>query len=279
MSAKLITPFEIPNDFEYFRSNSDFERKYLISLNLKIVPQGKYFGWFKNYFNLCYIAKFDRIDEEPNLENLKRIGFGHGLVIWIPWRRKNIPKGWHYLPVSTHIRCSGFSVLDREYYWEKWSERGRRSRKKFLSNPKLVIKEVKDDLFYREFINSNLKRYLRKGLGKFYKEVNLIDSQKIKNWLCFNGDYILGGLAVLKYNNYSNVHLVSFLNKGGRKLQVGTGLIDKWFFESQRQGLKYLNFDYLGDKKDPRDWKGYSDFKKNFIDYIFCINKSYFKIL
>lgn len=83
----------------------------------------------------------------------------------------------------------------------------------------------------------------------------------------------------MHYNEQSSVHLVSFLTEQGKKHQAGTGLIDHWFQESLKQGVKYINFDHLKDKYMTRDQQGYTDFKENFMDYKVVFSDAYFKIL
>lgn len=79
-----ITGKDLPKDHPYYRSNSIAYRKYLEICGLRTVPTQKGFGWLKNVGGLFDIAKFERLEEEPDIENLKANGFGSGFVIWIP---------------------------------------------------------------------------------------------------------------------------------------------------------------------------------------------------
>lgn len=105
-----------------------------------------------------------------------------------------------------------------------------------------------------------------------------IDSSKIRQWLSYDVDgKVTGGLAVHDFCDTHSVHLVAFTDPRAYHSQPGTGLIDRWFSESSDMGLQYLSFDQLRNRHGPRDQKGYTEFKENFLSARLSFPKAYFK--
>ena len=90
---------------------------------------------------------------------------------------------------------------------------------------------------------------------------------------------IVAGLAVLNYCGNSSVHLVAFTGPDAKAIQAGTGLIDRWFDDSYKKGIRYVNFDHLRDASMTHDQQGYTDFKKNFMEYSLTYPDSYFQFV
>ncbi|MBW7954630.1 hypothetical protein H3C61_02355 [Candidatus Gracilibacteria bacterium] len=271
----------LPLDHGYYRTISPVYEKYLTTCNLKIQKlNNNKFGWIKNIFGLFQIAKFERVDEEPNIEELKKNGFKHGIVIWIPYTRCKNPTGWKNLWLNSHFTTTGFSIIENEFYYKKWKERAIRARKKFLNNSDLRIELVDTDIFQKYYKEAKISQPYKYDFMKYHKTISSFDKQKdIKNMICFYNGQVVAGLSVIDYNNNSSAHLVSFLTNEGKTLQAGTGLIDFWFKNSFKNGLKYINFDHLKDKYMGKDQQGYTDFKENFMDYKVLFEDSYFKII
>lgn len=85
------------------------------------------------------------------------------------------------------------------------------------------------------FLQAKVRVPLRRDFAKFYQDISQYAGQDIGNYLCYKGDEILGGLSVIFYSDTSSVHLLSFLPDTGKKLQVGTGLIDHWYMQAHRR--------------------------------------------
>ena len=45
-----------------------------------------------------------------------------------------------------------------------------------------------------------------------------------------------------------STHLVAFTAQERKPVQAGTGLIDYWYADSLKKGLKYIDYDHLRDK-------------------------------
>jgi len=195
------------------------------------------------------LVKFERVDTEPTKESLKAHGFVRGVVIWIPFRRTDIPKGWRKLAVGTHFTRTGFTRIEDHEYYKKWNERARRARKKFLSNnpEEIQIRLVDDKTFVEAFRKVKVKHLFKSDYIKYYQAMISSGKDSIRSYVCYQGDTPISGLAVHDYTPNSTVHLVAFTSKEANPIQAGTGLIDRWFSDSIDRGIEYINFDHLRD--------------------------------
>lgn len=206
------------------------------------------------------------------------MGFGPGFVIWIPARRDEVPKGWRNMWLRSHFTQSGFTVIDSPDYQKKWNERSRRARKKFLASG-ASIDVVSDFEFMDAFRNTPVKHLYKKDYIKYYRTMAAIAPNDVKSYVARHDGKIVAGLAVLNYAGNSSAHLVAFTGPDAKAIQAGTGLIDRWFADSYANGVKYVNFDHLRDSSMTHDQQGYTDFKKNFMEYSLSYPDSYFKFV
>lgn len=277
----LLELKDLPKNHKYYRSSSNLYKKYLEKCKLKTIKlTNREFGWMKKILWLFYVAKFERVDSEPDIKLLKKNWFTHGIVIWVPYSRQEIPVWWKKLYLNSHFTTNWFSEINNEFYYKKWKERSKRARKKFLENKDLEIKLVDKDTFQEIYGETKISQPFKKSFMKYHKDISSLDDKnEIKNMVCFYKGKAIAWLAVINYNWNSSAHLVSFLSKEWKKLQAWTGLIDFWFKSSLENGIKYINFDHLRDKYMWRDQQWYTNFKENFIDYKVVFEKSYFKII
>lgn len=282
--TKLIPRSEIPEDCLYYRTSSPVYQEYLERYNsiyTMQVTSGQY-GWKKDLFGKhAGLVKYDRIDTEPDTEFLRGHGLQHGMIIWVPYRRTEIPEGWRSLWLSTHFTRTGFTVLDRgDEYYKKWNERARRARKKFLAQPDSIrIELVTPAVFIEAFRRVKIKHPYKSDYIRYYDSMSSIDPSSIRSYVCYLDDRPISGLAVHDYGGNSSVHLVAFTTQEAGPCQAGTGLIDRWFSDSLAQEVKYMSFDHLRDSVMMRDQQGYTDFKLNFIDYEVRFPDSYFRFV
>lgn len=278
----IIDKKDLPLDHGYYRTTSPVYKKYLgkCKLGTHDLPNHK-FGWVKRIFLWAMqIAKFERVNEEPDIKALKAAGFKRGIVIWIPYSRTDIPAGWKKLWLNSHFTTTGFSVVEDENYFKKWKERSRRARKKFLANPDVRIELVDTATFQKYYKESKISQPYKSSFVKYHESISSFDEKwDVKNMVCFYKDKVVAGLSVINYNGNSTAHLVSFLTNEGKTIQAGTWLFDYRFKMSLENGIKYVNFDHLRDKHMTSDQQGYTDFKENFMDYKVIFKESYFKFV
>lgn len=273
---------EFPTDHLYYRTSSKSYQKYLEDYKTVTIPVngGKQFGWMKWPNSWFRIIKFERIDEEPDIERLKKeYGVKHAWVIWIPSARAEIPRWWRNLWLTSHFVTTGIVALDKPDYWTSWSERARRARKKY---PKMgvEIKTVDPVEFVEGFKATPTKHGFKKDYIKFYTHITKINPQNTRSYVAYYDGKIIAWLAVHDYNDEkSSVHLVAYTNRKYYNTQAGTWLIDRWYEDSYKMWVKYIDFDRLREKMWPPDQKWYTEFKENFIQYKFNFKKSYFKFI
>lgn len=180
--------------------------------------------------------------------------------------------------IRSHFMSSGFTVVDSAEYFKKWNERSRRARKKFLASGAEVL-EVSDDEFVEAFRSTPVKHLYKKDYVKYYRTMSAIAPNDVKSYVVKHEGEIVAGLAVLNYAGNSSVHLVAFTDPSAKAIQAGTGLIDRWFSDSYANGVRYVNFDHLRDSSMTHDQQGYTDFKKNFMEYSLSYPDAYFKFV
>jgi|GEM_PF-1045783 len=279
----IIERYDYPTDHPYYRTNSAVYNTYLsqyCGIRTISLEEGRRFGWIKNIIGKhIQLAKFERIDTEPTRELLVPHGWTRGMVIWVPFQRRDIPPGWRRLAVNTHFTRTGFTEITDEKYHKKWNERAQRARKKFLAHSDIRIESVDPEVFIRAFSSTKVRHLFKSDYVKYYRKLTTIDASSVRSYLCYHGDQPIAGLAVHDYNGNSSVHLVAFTSNEARPYQAGTGLIDRWFAESVRMGIRYINFDHLRDSSMTRDQQGYTDFKMNFVESECYFRDSYFRFM
>lgn len=282
---KTLPKSEYPRDFFYHRTSAEIYRPYLEScgnittFDIENPPQ---FAWKKWLFwNKIHIIKYERTDIEPNIEKLKAEWAKHGMVTWIPYSQTDIPPGWRRLWATDHFQETSVNILD-ENYRTKWNDRSRRALKKYEKSG-AEVRSVDSDTFIEAFKKSHVKHWTYKLIkGDYinnYKRIRSFGPDKVRQWLVYNTDWkAVAGLACIDYLKNHSVHFVAFTDKESYPIQWGTALIDTWFQESLEKWIKYITFDQLRNPHWPKDQKGYTEFKENFIEHRLSFPKAYFKI-
>ncbi len=181
--------------------------------------------------------------------------------------------------IRSHFTASGFTIVDSEKYFEKWNERARRARKKFHSFKDVEVVELSEEEFMEAFRTTQVGHGYKKDYIKYYRTIAAIAREDVVSYGVRYQGKIVAGLAVLNYCGNSSVHLVAFTGPDAKAIQAGTGLIDRWFSDSFQKGIRYVNFDHLRDASMTHDQQGYTDFKKNFMEYSLTYPDSYFKFV
>lgn len=177
------------------------------------------------------MVKYERIDVEPDIEWLKKkFSLKHAWIIWIPEKRVDIPKGWKRFLMQTHYVYANVTRLEPNY-WNKWNERAKRARKKFLSQTEVVIKQVKRDVFIEAFKKTPVGHMFKRDYISYYTQLTEVNEKSVRSYVAYYNKIPIAGLAVHDYHK-SSVHMVAFTHKKHYKLQAGTGIIDRWFADS-----------------------------------------------
>jgi len=220
------------------------------------------------------IASFLYTDIEPDVLSIKKAGFKHGIIFWVPLKSRFISNNtWMKCLTPSASKGRGVSLV-AENYQEKWSETARRDLKKFQSAPvEIVVSEENSFLYHLKYSVSDtgVQRVVRSLVKNFEKEV-------VKYWIAKekNGE-VLGGLAIIDYEN-SSYNVASYITKKGISICTGTGLVAQWYQYALENKIKYLNFGHMREKGDPRSWEGFSNFKRKFIDIKITLSSMFFSI-
>ena len=179
----LLSGAAVPPDFQYFRSSSSVYQKYLERGGLRTIKRENDFGWIKD-LGLFQIAKFERTDTPPDRELLRKHGFKHGLILWVPAHRDDVPEGWRELWIpGSHFSITGYAKLEEEYF-KKWNERARRARKKSISSG-VEIREVTQDIFIEAFSNTKVRHMFRADYIKYYRSMYESGPDSIRSFLAY----------------------------------------------------------------------------------------------
>ncbi len=293
---------QYPQDFYYHRTASSTYRAYLETCGLATfdIAYPPQYAWKKKIFgNWFWVIKNERIAYEPDIEQLKQAtGFKHAFVVWIPYGKVDIQKPWRRLWFTDHFEETGYSELIypessvwKDWGWQNpiqqklptpaylasWNDRSRRARKKFFASG-ATVKVVTAEEFAQGFRTTKVKHWYKSAYISYYKRMVSLDASKVRQWLAYNpAGKVIWGLAVHDFLGDHSVHLVAFTDQKSYDLQAGTGLMDMWFSNSYEQGYKYLSFDHLRNKNGPRDQRGYTAFKENFITAQLSFKEAYFR--
>ncbi|MCX6778896.1 MAG: hypothetical protein NTU97_01545 [Candidatus Magasanikbacteria bacterium] len=200
--------------------------------------------------------------EEPILEDFDHFRF----VCWQPLTRIDKPAGWHQ---DWLYMTSQYGVVElKDKNWEDWSNHAKRHRQRWLRDENYEMMETDLETFsaaYQKtnkvgkFLRTSFLKTIKLHLDNHFKDVGLFVARRKDN------KSIIGGLAVINYPDVSlSTHAISFITPEGLKTSVGTGVIDYWYEDCKKRGLKFLSFGLVWKPGDPAGWRGYSQFKKQF---------------
>ncbi len=207
-------------------------------------------------------------DSEPEIE----LTAHSRMVIWQPLSNRTRPSGWRRSWIQMNPRQHGFAdIAQKPEYWKDWASHAERHRRRWLKNERYEIVEVLFTEFSESFHRSGKHPKLR---GMFLERLKWRIAQNSTSIHLFAArdkqtKEIFAGLAVCDLPDVScSVHLTAFIHPDFEKTSVGTGLIDHWFRHCQAVGIRFPFFGIVWAPGDPADWKGYSNFKRQFNLYL-----------
>lgn len=264
--AVHISP--IPSDYYSFFQDQ-FHATFLQKRGWNIIGEPRFYtNVLRLPFKLCIVHAINT-DNEPNSDEIKKLGFRHGIIFWTQWGKRYISSPWKRCPTVLHVKGNGFCEVIPNYQ-EKWNKQTRWSLKKFKS---FAIKIIPGDaeLFLKGLQFSTLDKIKKKSIHSMIRGM----SHASPLYLVAEKDgEIFGGLACVSYSN-SIYYYAAYLTPNGRKVQTGTGLVDQLYQYAVRNKIKYINFGHIKQDGDPKSWQGFSDFKRNFIDQEIRLQNGY----
>lgn len=204
------------------------------------------------------------------------------LIVWQPLTITRT-KGWFTDSLSDKNNQHGFAILKEKEYWKEWSHHAQRHRTRFLKDDRFTIQKVDIDAFATAYhstrklgwlLRTGFIRVLRHHLERHPKDVHLFGVIEKRT------EKIVAGLAVIDYPDISqSFHTIAFIHPSVRHTSVGFGLIDHWYQYAREKGIRCLNFGLVWRKGNPRAWKGYSKFKRQFHLHLICYPQSLVKFV
>ncbi len=190
------------------------------------------------------------------------------VVIWQPVTKKSRPVGWHRSWIQMNPQQHGFGDIEgKTEYWSDWTDHAKRHRKKWLKDESYEIVEVPLEEFGKAYHASGKLPSMRKDFIKLLIRRIKTHGDDVHLFVARNKQtkQIISGLAVCDLPDVScSMHLVAFLHPKFEKTSAGVGLIDHWYKHCQTVGIRFPHFGLIWAPGDPRSWKGYSKFKRNF---------------
>jgi len=205
------------------------------------------------------------------------------LITWQPLGAVKKKERWFRLPFFGERRQLGVAKIENENYWQEWSLRARRQRKKWLEEKNFEMFETDINTFKTAYRGS-IKGGLILGIGFL----------RVLDWQIKHGNKyihlfvvrrssdqkIVAGLAVMDYPDVSeSCHTISFIKNEVRNTAIGVGMIDYWYGHCLKNNIQFPNFGRVWQKGDPHSWKGFSEFKQNFNIHQIIYDKPYYKII
>lgn len=267
----LLSRTEIPFDY-YDLWQSDAYASCMQKYGWRPVGARNRYGYAHTIGPFLY-AKYIFTDEEPRIEEVRDRAYRHGIISWTPWRRMNLPAGWRRLSPHffSHDWRQGVAIM-RQDYQSIWSQRARRNLKKFFSSDTIIQKGTREE-YCESFRKGLIPRSLK---GLVIQKIQRLPLKNLVFFLATHHTGVIGGLCVFQYDAIS-AHISSFLTPHGKDCNAGTGCIDAWMQWANSEQIKYLNFGGVWTPKDPKEWQGFSEFKRNFIDYEVGFHDAYYR--
>ena len=184
-----------------------------------------------------------------------------------------MPKGWHVLSRKTP-QVDGFAKLGAENYFETWSESARRYRRKwrdeFLDKTYSI-----EQISPKEFDSGYMQSSVGKKLKRLFPDLvarKLAAGVAVELWGARHkdsGEIVAGVATITSPTHRASYYLCGFILEKYADAPVMVGLMDHWYRRGLEANLQYLHFGRFWQKGDPKEWKGFSEFKSKFgLEYI-----------
>lgn len=257
--------------YDYWQS--DVYARYMARIGWPALGAVRSYGYARRIGPFVFL-KYILTDTEPEIASIRRAGYMHGMIYWAPWLRTDMPVGWHTLSQSMYVHDwrQGFGKVRPEYQ-AYWNVRARRNMRAFDKSGASIREGTRDE--YKKGLSHGLLARDLKWL--FSRKIDALQNELMVFFLVEHNGSIVGGLATLPYDTTS-AHISAFLTEEGKRVNAGTACIDAWYRYAIQNGIRYLHFGGVWSEKDPKEWHGFSEFKRNFIDAEFSFERAYWKL-
>jgi len=207
------------------------------------------------------------------------------LVNWQPLTTSQ-KNGWHRNFTSSRNHQYGIGIIteeNKDRYFKQWSSHAQRHREKWLRDERYKIVDVTLDEFVQAYHASKKIGWLMRNMfARFLKDYW---TQQRNNLRLFGArdmqtNEIVAGLAVVEFQDIAqSFHTVSFIHDKARKSSIGVGLIEHWYASGIEKGIRFFNFGIVWREGDPKSYKGYSKFKRQFNLHLMIYPEPLFKFV
>ena len=261
-----------------FKEQSKIYQDFSIKHFIKSTPLNKDSVWGQRFKWKFICIDVYHSDREPTIEKIK----GLQLVIWHPITKIAKINGWYRNLFIKYGSQNGF-VHIKKNYWSDWTQHANRHRKEWLKSERYEICNVTLDEFEKAYHESKkLSGFLRKAFLKSVR-TQLKDNKCTIDIVLVrdkNTAKYVAGLITTNYPDISlSIHTISFMRKDVKNTPVGYGVIINWYESAIKNNINWLNYGLLWKKGDPKEWKGYSKFKRQFKPYLIIFPRPYIKLL
>lgn len=214
----------------------------------------------------------------PQLEKFS----GVRLVIWSPLEDMGVPEPWIKTPIkTTAISYAILDIRDLSNHYKSWNETFRNAYHRWVTQTEYRIIEV------------SYERY--KMLYSLYSKTEKLVSRRLF-WLeryytfCKNDTFFyvlqekasgesVAGIATADFFSVNQAYYISaFTRKDIAPSQAGLWLLKNWMDISSKKNLNFANLGAVWTKGQPKEWKGFTEFKKKFKPLYISTERPLFRI-
>lgn len=250
------------------------DRLYLESMSddkhCSIVGSEGFYG--RRYIVGLFSVEYYTCDKEPELKPFRGLRF----VIWNPVTREDAPPSWHRFPGKSDRTVSALlDIRNTHEYFKQWSDTFKTYYYRFLRQQKYVIAEVTCEEYC-----SYYERYVKKGVSVIRntsqaRKLSLpSENNKTHFYVLLNQGEVLSGIATVDcFSVKQSYYLSAFTRRDRAPKESGLWLCHQWMKESSSRGILFANFGIVWTRGQPKEWKGFSDFKMKFNPHLLVLQR------
>lgn len=221
-------------------------------------------------YGTCYSFGPFRVEyytcaKEPRLSPWR----GLRLVVWTPVSREDIPTGWLSLP-GGNIVYAFVNITSMEETIRSWNKTFRNYAHLWHRQTDYVIEEVSLEEFLGHYSRVSCmffdSQLVTKKINRNIRHVNVSPNQTFFYGLreCLRRQCV-AGISVADFPEVDQSYYVSaFTDKTVAPPGAGLWLCKHWMEQSSARGIRFANLGEMWTKGQPKEWKGFTEFKKKF---------------
>ncbi len=212
-------------------------------------------------------------DTEPDMTASQSGDLAYNRAIaWNRISRTDIPAGWRVFSKQSW-RVDGFVELkpgeDYTVHWHHQTRRNLRLWKSRHENKTHRIEPITMDEYRAAYKQSTVKKKIGDDPLNILerKQAIMRNLEHRKTWGVRNisTGNIIAGISLCHSPTFnSSAYESPFILPEARHTFAMTALIDHWYAESMRRGLRYQVYNSFWQPGAPKDWKNFSTFKAQF---------------